>query len=155
MSQRQPSEHGRLMCVRVRRRLSLGPRTSSCRRSPSALTRPCRCAPACSCRHAATVFIQMPAAYASKPSAVCVQELFSPLACGGKLVLAVPGGEKDTQYLAHVIAAQGVTFCHLCALAAGCRPAGGTRCRWHRWHYPLSDTVRCRSALRLLWTYLL
>ena len=39
------------------------------------------------------------------------QELFSPLACGGKLVLAAPGGEKDTQYLAQLIAAQGVTFC--------------------------------------------
>lgn len=39
------------------------------------------------------------------------QEIFGPLSCGGKLVLAVPGGEKDTQYLAHVIAAQGITFC--------------------------------------------
>ena len=39
------------------------------------------------------------------------QELFSPLACGGKLVLAAPGGEKDTQYLAQLIASQGVTFC--------------------------------------------
>ncbi len=39
-----------------------------------------------------------------------MQELFNPLACGGKLVLAAPGGEKDTQYLAHVMAAQGVTF---------------------------------------------
>ena len=40
-----------------------------------------------------------------------LQELFSPLACGGKLVLAAPGGEKDTQYLAQLIAAQGITFC--------------------------------------------
>ena len=40
-----------------------------------------------------------------------LQELFSPLACGGKLVLAAPGGEKDTQYLAQLIAAEGVTFC--------------------------------------------
>ena len=41
----------------------------------------------------------------------CMQELFSPLSCGGKLVLAVPGGEKDTQYLARLKASQGVTFC--------------------------------------------
>ena len=40
-----------------------------------------------------------------------MQELFSPLACGGKLVLAAPGGEKDTQYLARLKASQGVTFC--------------------------------------------
>ena len=39
------------------------------------------------------------------------QELFGPLACGGRVVLAVPGGEKDTQYLAQLIAAQGVTLC--------------------------------------------
>ena len=39
-----------------------------------------------------------------------MQELFSPLACGGMLVLAAPGGEKDTQYLARLIAEQGVTF---------------------------------------------
>ncbi len=44
---------------------------------------------------------------------MCVgaQELFSPLACGGKLVLAMPGGEKDTQYLARLMAAQSVTLC--------------------------------------------
>ena len=29
-----------------------------------------------------------------------VQELFNSLACGGVLLLAAPGGEKDTQYLA-------------------------------------------------------
>lgn len=40
-----------------------------------------------------------------------MQELFNPLACGGKLVLAPPGCEKDLQRLAHVIAEQGITFC--------------------------------------------
>lgn len=39
-----------------------------------------------------------------------MQEIFSPLACGGKLVLAEPGGEKDTQYLADVCMAKRVTF---------------------------------------------
>lgn len=39
-----------------------------------------------------------------------MQDLFCPLACGGKVVLAVPGGEKDTMYLARLIAEQGVTF---------------------------------------------
>ncbi len=40
-----------------------------------------------------------------------VQELFHSLACNGKLLLAAPGGEKDTQYLAHLCKAKHVTCC--------------------------------------------
>ena len=42
-----------------------------------------------------------------------MQELFIPWTYGGKVVLAVPGGEKDTQYLTNVMAAQGITHCFL------------------------------------------
>ena len=42
--------------------------------------------------------------------AMDLQEIFSPLACGGKLVLAEPGGEKDTQYLADVCMDKRITF---------------------------------------------
>ena len=38
-----------------------------------------------------------------------VQELFNSLACGGKLLLAAPGGEKDTQYLTRLCKEQRVT----------------------------------------------
>jgi len=38
-----------------------------------------------------------------------VQELFNPFACGGVLLLAAPGGEKDTQYLARLCREQRVT----------------------------------------------
>jgi non-ribosomal peptide synthetase component F len=38
-----------------------------------------------------------------------VQELFNPFACGGMLLLAAPGGEKDTQYLARLCREQRVT----------------------------------------------
>ena len=38
-----------------------------------------------------------------------VQELFSPLTCGGTLLLAVPGGEKDTQYMARLCLTQRVS----------------------------------------------
>ena len=38
-----------------------------------------------------------------------VQELFNLLACGGVLLLAAPGGEKDTQYLARLCKEQRVT----------------------------------------------
>ncbi len=38
-----------------------------------------------------------------------VQELFNPFACGGVLLLAAPGGEKDTQYLARLCKEQRVT----------------------------------------------
>lgn len=31
-----------------------------------------------------------------------VQELFGPLTCGGTLLLAAPGGEKDTLYMARL-----------------------------------------------------
>jgi len=40
-----------------------------------------------------------------------VQELFNSLACGGVLLLAAPGGEKDTQYLARLCKAERVTCC--------------------------------------------
>ena len=40
-----------------------------------------------------------------------VQELFNSLACGGVLLLAAPGGEKDTQYLARLCKEQRVTCC--------------------------------------------
>ena len=40
-----------------------------------------------------------------------VQEMFNPFACGGTLLLATPGGEKDTQYLARVCKEQRVTCC--------------------------------------------
>ena len=40
-----------------------------------------------------------------------VQELFNSLACGGLLLLAAPGGEKDTQYLARLCKEQRVTCC--------------------------------------------
>jgi non-ribosomal peptide synthetase component F len=38
-----------------------------------------------------------------------VQELFNSLACGGVLLLADPGGERDTQYLARACREQRVT----------------------------------------------
>ena len=38
-----------------------------------------------------------------------VQELFNSFACGGVLLLAAPGGEKDTQYLARLCREQRVT----------------------------------------------
>ena len=38
-----------------------------------------------------------------------MQELFNSLACGGVLLLAAPGGEKDTQYLARLCKQQRVT----------------------------------------------
>ena len=38
-----------------------------------------------------------------------VQELFNSLACGGVLLLATPGGEKDTQYLARLCQSKRVT----------------------------------------------
>ena len=40
-----------------------------------------------------------------------VQELFHSLACNGKLLLAAPGGDKDTQYLARLCKAKHVTCC--------------------------------------------
>ena len=38
-----------------------------------------------------------------------MQELFSPLTCGGTLLLAVPGGEKDTQYMARLCLTQRIS----------------------------------------------
>ena len=54
-----------------------------------------------------------------------VQELFNSLACGGMLLLAAPGGEKDTQYLARLCKAQARHLRQLRAVAAG-RAAAGT-----------------------------
>ncbi|MCL4185199.1 MAG: AMP-binding protein, partial [Burkholderiaceae bacterium] len=39
-----------------------------------------------------------------------VWEFFAPLAIGAPVVLARPGGEKDTEYLAHAIREQGITI---------------------------------------------
>ena len=44
---------------------------------------------------------------------VLCRSCFIPWTYGGKVVLAVPGGEKDTQYLTHVMAQQGITHCFL------------------------------------------
>ena len=38
-----------------------------------------------------------------------MQELFGPLTCGGMLLLATPGGEKDTQYMARLCLKERVT----------------------------------------------
>ena len=38
-----------------------------------------------------------------------MQELFGPLTCGGVLLLATPGGEKDTQYLARLCVTERVS----------------------------------------------
>lgn len=38
-----------------------------------------------------------------------MQELFNAFACGGRVVLAAPGMEKDTQALARLIAEQAIT----------------------------------------------
>ena len=40
-----------------------------------------------------------------------MQELFNSFACGGRVVLAAPGMEKDTQALARLISAQSITNC--------------------------------------------
>ncbi|CAK0785103.1 hypothetical protein CVIRNUC_008309 [Coccomyxa viridis] len=40
-----------------------------------------------------------------------VQELFNSFACGGRVVLAAPGMEKDTQALARLISSQAITNC--------------------------------------------
>ena len=43
--------------------------------------------------------------------AVGLQELFNAFACGGRVVLAAPGMQKDTQALARLISSQGITNC--------------------------------------------
>ena len=69
------------------------------------------CKPACVCCHRKMqlgpddVFLQKaPISFNAS-----VQELFHSLACNGKLLLAAPGGEKDTQYLARLCMVQRVT----------------------------------------------
>ena len=42
---------------------------------------------------------------------VSVRELFFPFSVGAELVFAIPGGHRDTQYLAELIAARGITCC--------------------------------------------
>ena len=57
-----------------------------------------------------------------------MQELFGPLTCGGMLLLATPGGEKDTQYMARLCLKERVTCMVLVPsalevlLQARCRP---------------------------------
>ncbi len=43
---------------------------------------------------------------------VSVWEVFWPLVCGGRLVVAQPGGHRDPSYLAGVLARSAVAFCH-------------------------------------------
>ena len=43
---------------------------------------------------------------------VSVWEFFWPLMTGARLVMARPGGHRDTQYLAQIITQHGVTVCH-------------------------------------------
>ena len=40
-----------------------------------------------------------------------MQELFNAFACGGRVVLAGPGMEKDTQALARLMSEQAITNC--------------------------------------------
>jgi len=42
---------------------------------------------------------------------VSVRELFFAFSVGAELVFAVPGGHRDTQYLAELIAERGITCC--------------------------------------------
>ena len=42
---------------------------------------------------------------------VSVRELFFPFSVGAELVFAAPGGHRDTQYLAELIAARSITCC--------------------------------------------
>ena len=40
-----------------------------------------------------------------------MRELFFPFSVGAELVFAAPGGHRDTQYLAELIASRGITCC--------------------------------------------
>ena len=42
--------------------------------------------------------------------AAVAQELFGAFACGGSLVIAAPGGQKDTLYMARLCRDQHITF---------------------------------------------
>ncbi|QNA77333.1 amino acid adenylation domain-containing protein [Streptomyces sp. So13.3] len=44
---------------------------------------------------------------------ISVNEILLPLVCGGYVVVAEPGGERDPQYLLDLIAREGVTFVYL------------------------------------------
>ncbi len=44
---------------------------------------------------------------------ISVNEILLPLVCGGYVVVAEPGGERDPQYLLELIATEGVTFVYL------------------------------------------
>ncbi|TDE41877.1 amino acid adenylation domain-containing protein, partial [Nonomuraea mesophila] len=44
---------------------------------------------------------------------ISVNEILLPLVCGGRVVVAEPGGERDPQYLLDLIAREGVTFVYL------------------------------------------
>ena len=65
---------------------------------------------------------------------VSVWEFFWPLLTGAKLVMARPGGQRDTAYLVEVMTSRGVTVCHfvpsmLRAFLADARSAGCTTLR--------------------------
>ena len=44
---------------------------------------------------------------------ISINEIFLPLVCGGRVVVAAPGVEQDPQRLAHLIHREGVTFAYL------------------------------------------
>lgn len=52
----------------------------------------------------------MPLACPSAERCAGAQELFGAFACGGSLVVAAPGGQRDTLYLARLCRQQRVTF---------------------------------------------
>jgi amino acid adenylation domain-containing protein/non-ribosomal peptide synthase protein (TIGR01720 family) len=61
---------------------------------------------------------------------VSVWEFFWPLMTGARLVMARPGGHRDTQYLAEVMTQHGVTVCHFvpAMLRAFLADAASARC---------------------------
>ena len=101
--------------------------TCSCRRLPSASTRLCGCAPlrlrplhcgrawSAECCATCCAWGRVQGRHdAGTASALSgrdgAQELFGAFTCGGSLVIAAPGGQRDTLYLARLCRRQGVTF---------------------------------------------
>ena len=97
-----------------------------------------------------------------------VQEMFNSLACGGLLLLAAPGGERDTQYLARLCKAERVTCCsfvpsqldvllqvsvipvpamHCCCAQALCHSMHRLLCRSLTWA-PANPCAMCWWAAR-------
>ena len=66
-----------------------------------------------------------------------VQEMFNSLACGGLLLLAAPGGERDTQYLAQLCKAERVTCCSFVPSQLDVLLQVSTRC----WFLPHPSTA--------------